>query len=95
MSKLSKKEFFQYMSALYEEKYKNNEAYDILVDIIKRADEAKFLNRIRELSEMNEKERLQYRYSMAVQGKEFTPTQIDQYISLIKYAIKHIDTNNQ
>lgn len=92
MSKISKKDFFQYMSALYEEKYKDNEAYEILVDIIKRADDPKFLNKMRELAEMNIKERLQYRYAMAVQGKEFTPTQIDQYISLIKYALKHIDT---
>jgi 3-dehydroquinate dehydratase len=92
MSKISKKDFFQYMSALYEEKYKDNEAYEILVDIIKRADDAKFLNKIKELAEMNTKEKLQYRYAMAVQGKEFTPTQIDQYISLIKYALKHIDT---
>lgn len=92
MANISKRDFFKYMSALYEEKYKDNEAYDILVDIIKRADDPKFLNKIRELAEMNSRERLQYRYSMAVQGKEFTPTQIDQYISLIKYALKHIDT---
>jgi hypothetical protein len=94
MRKLSKRAFFQYMSALYEEKYKDDEAYQILADIIQRADEPKFLNKIRELADMNAKERLQYRYAMAVQGKEFTPTQIDQYISLIKYALKYIDTEH-
>lgn len=92
MKNLSKRDFFKYMSALYEEKYKDNEAYEVLVDIIKRADDAKFLTKIRELSEMNANERLAYRYSMAVNGKEFTPTQIDQYISLIKYALKYLDT---
>lgn len=91
MARISKRDFFKYMSALYEEKYRDNEAYDILLDIIKRADDEKFLKKIRELADMNTKERLQYRYAMAVNGKEFTPTQIDQYISLIKYALKHID----
>jgi hypothetical protein len=28
---------------------------------------------------------------LAVQGKEFTPRQIDQYISLIEYALEHLE----
>jgi len=91
MSKITKKEFFQYMSALYEDKYRDNDAYKILLDIIKRADDPKFLDNIKELANMTARERLQYRYTMAVRGNEFTPIQIDQYISLIKYALKHID----
>jgi len=79
------------MSALYEDKYRDNEAYDILVDIIKRAEDDNFLKKMKEIADMTSKEKLQYRYAMAVQGKEFTPIQIDQYISLIKYAFKYID----
>ena len=92
MRKITKRAFFKYMSALYEDKYNNDEAYDILMDILKRSDDPKFLNRVRELAEMDTRQRLQYRYAMAVQGKEFTPTQVDQYVSLVKYALKHIDT---
>lgn len=91
MRKISKQQFFKYMSALYEDKYRDNEAYDVLVDIIRRGEDAIFVKKMRELADMNTKEKLQYRYAMAVQGKEFTPLQIDQYISLIKYALKHID----
>jgi uncharacterized protein HemY len=93
MRKITKRAFFKYMSALYEDRYRDDEAYDILLDILKRSDDPKFLNRIRELADMDQKERLQYRYAMAVQGKEFTPTQVDQYVSLVKYALKHIDTS--
>jgi hypothetical protein len=92
MRKITKRAFYKYMSALYEDKYKNEEAYQILIDIMNRADDPKFLNRVRELAEMDTKERLQYRYAMAVQGKEFTPTEVDQYISLIKFALHNIDT---
>jgi hypothetical protein len=91
MRKVSKTDFFKYMSALYQDKYKDNEAYTVLLDIIKRADDAALVKKMRELADMNTKEKLQYRYAMAVQGKEFTPIQIDQYISLIRYALKYID----
>lgn len=91
MRKVSKQDFFKYMSALYEDKYKDNEAYSVLLDIIKRSDDANLVKKMRELADMDHKEKLQYRYAMAVQGKEFTPVQIDQYISLIKYALKYID----
>ena len=91
MRKINKQQFFKYMSALYEDKYRDNEAYDILVDIIKRAEDDNFLKKMKEIADMTSKEKLQYRYAMAVQGKEFTPLQIDQYISLIKYALRYID----
>lgn len=91
MRKISKQQFFKYMSALYEDKYRDNEAYDVLVDIIRRGEDAIFVKKMRELADMSTKDKLQYRYAMAVQGKEFTPLHIDQYISLIKYALKHID----
>lgn len=95
MRKISKQDFFKYMSALYEDKYKDNEAYSVLIDIIKRADDASFVKKMRELADMTTKEKLQYRYAMAIQGKEFTPMQIDQYISLIKYALKYIDNTEE
>jgi hypothetical protein len=92
MARVSKREFFKYMSALYEDKYRDNDSYQILLDILSKADDIKFLNKMRELADMDLKERLHYRYAMAVQGKEFTPLHIEQYISVIKYALRYIDT---
>jgi hypothetical protein len=49
------------------------------------------MNELYELTEYNKKQRLQYRYGLACIGKEFTPLQVDQYISIIDYAMEHIE----
>lgn len=90
MSKINKKDFFKYMSDIYEEKYNDSNAYKVLLEIIENASDATFLVKMVELVKMNPKQRLQYRYDMAVMGKEYTPRQIDQYLSMIQYAIEHI-----
>lgn len=90
MARISKKEFFKYMSALYDTQYNDTDAYNILMDIIKRADDKSFLKSVKELANMTTKEKQLHRYALAVQGKEFTPLEIDQYISVVKYALKYI-----
>lgn len=90
MSKISKKDFFKYMSTLYNEEYNDANAYKVLLDIINNATDESFLVKMVELVKMTPKQRLKYRYDMAVMGKEYTPRQIDQYISMIQYAIEHI-----
>lgn len=90
MSKVTKKEFFEYMSELYHEKYDDSNAYKILLDIMERASDEKFLVELYEITTMTKKQRLVYRNELAVQGKEYTPRQIDQYISMIEYALEHL-----
>jgi hypothetical protein len=91
MSKVTKKEFFDYMSSIYGEKYNDVKSYKILLEIIDRSDDDKFLAEIYEITTMNEKQRLIYRNELACMGKEYTPTQIDQYITLIEYALEHLE----
>lgn len=90
MSKVTKKQFFEYMSELYHEKYDDSNAYKILLDIMERASDEKFLVELYEITTMTKKQRLVYRNELAVQGKEYTPRQIDQYISMIEYALEHL-----
>lgn len=91
MSKVTKKDFFDYMSSIYGEKYNDANAYKTLLEIIERSNDDKFLVDMYELTIMNKRQRLIYRNQLAVNGKEFTPRQIDQYISLIEYALEHLE----
>jgi|688.fasta_scaffold337158_1 hypothetical protein len=91
MSKVTKKEFFDHMSSIYGEKYNDVKAYKVLLEIIDRSDDDKFLAEIYEITTMNEKQRLIYRNELACLGKEYTPTQIDQYITLIEYALERLE----
>jgi len=91
MSKVTKKEFFDHMSSIYGEKYNDVKAYKVLLEIIDRSDDDKFLAELYEITTMNEKQRLIYRNELACLGKEYTPTQIDQYITLIEYALERLE----
>lgn len=86
---VNKQDFFAHMSALYDEDYNDNDVYRILKSIIKLKDDNK-LNELKDLVHMSKRERLAYRYAMAANGKELTPRQVDQYISMIEYAISHM-----
>lgn len=87
---INKKDFFAYMSELYDEEYNDIDSYKVLKSIIKTKDS----NRIEELKNlvlMDHKERLLYRHSLASNGKEFTPKQVDQYISIVEYALSNLE----
>lgn len=91
MSRITKKDFFDYMTSIYGEKYNDAKAYKILLDIIERSDDDKFLAELYDITKMNKKQRLIYRNELACMGKEYTPTHIDQYITLIEYALEHLE----
>ena len=91
MSKVTKKEFFDHMSELYHEKYNDQNAYRVLLNIIERANDKSFLEELYDIIMMTKSQRLIYRNQLACNGKEFTPRQVDQYISLIEYALEHLD----
>ena len=88
---VTKKEFFTYMSSIYEEGCQDDELYKAFKAII-RLDNSKQLKELKELTLMNKKERLLYRYSLAANGKELTPLQVDQYISMIELAVEHLES---
>lgn len=68
-----------------------NEAYLCLLDIIQSAnkDDEK-LAQLLETTLKTKTDRLILRNTMACKGKELTPIQLDQYISIIEYAIEYI-----
>lgn len=90
MSKVTKKDFFEHMSNKYKEKYKDNDGYNVLLEIIEAAEDSTIYKELKSLTRMDKADRLLYRYQLAVNGKEMTPKQVDQYISIISYALEHI-----
>jgi len=87
---INKREFFSYMSSLYDEEYNDDDTYKTLKSIMRTTDNTK-VKELRELILMNKKERLIYRQALASNGKELTPRQLDQYISMIEYAISNME----
>lgn len=86
---ITKQDFSTYMTSKYgEEDY--SYLYKRLRSLLKVKDGAEILQ-LRKIVYYSQDERLQYRYRLAVEGMEFTPYQLDQYISTIEYALLHID----
>lgn len=85
---VNKREFFAYMSEIYDEDYRDDDTYRTLKKILKVKDEEK-LQELKIITTYDRKQRLAYRYSLAANGKELTPTQVDQYISMIEYALSY------
>jgi hypothetical protein len=83
---VNKREFFAYMSEIYDEDYKDNDTYRTLKKILKVQDEEK-IQEFKNITNLNKKQRLAYRHALAANGKELTPHQVDQYISMIEYAL--------
>lgn len=84
---LSKQEFFLRMSIMYEEKYTDEDAYKVFKQIVKMHDEDQLLE-MKEITMFNKAQRIAYRHSLAANGKELTPRQLDQYISTIQLALE-------
>jgi hypothetical protein len=83
---ITKKEFFTHMSELYEEEYQDSEGYRTFKEILALRNKNQ-LREMKELTEMDKKHRLAYRHALAANGKELTPKQLDQYLSVIEYAL--------
>jgi hypothetical protein len=87
---VNKREFFAHMSEVYEEDYKDDDTYKTLRRIIRVKDDEK-LQELKNITTMNKRERLAYRHAMAANGKELTPRQVDQYITMIEYALSNME----
>lgn len=87
---INKRTFFAHMSEIYEEDFNDDDTYRTLRKIMKVKDEEK-LKELKNITNMNRRERLAYRYAMAANGKELTPRQVDQYITMIEYALSHME----
>ena len=71
-------------------KYENTQGYKTLVEILDKAQDPYIYNELAEMIDFSEQERLGYRYALACHGKELTPIQVDQYISIVEYALEFI-----
>jgi len=91
MKRPTKKAFYDYMSDKYNAKYKDALSYIVLLDTIQAADksESSFMD-LAELTLMNKTDRLIYRNKMACNGTEMTPLQVDQYLSIVEYALEYV-----
>lgn len=84
----TKIEFFTDMSELFEEDYDDNEGYKTYREIASLKNKSQ-IKEMRELIDMDISKRLAYRHALAANGKELTPRQLDQYLTIIEYALDH------
>lgn len=91
MDKPTKKSFYDYMSAKYNMKFKDKDTYDLLLETINQASSSdEILYGLIDLLGMSKVDRLIYRNSLAENGKELTPLQVDMYLSMVEYALDHV-----
>ena len=91
MKRPTKKAFYEYMSKRFSLKYKSNDGYNALLDVIQAADrsEESFMD-LAELTLMTKADRLIYRNAMAEGGTEITPAQVDQYLAIVEYGLEYV-----
>lgn len=87
---VNKQDFFTYMSMLYEEDYQDSDAYKTLKQVLRIKDKSQ-LQELKDLTKMDKAKRLLYRHALAANGKELTPRQLDQYLSMIEYALRNME----
>lgn len=87
---VNKQDFFTYMSMLYEEDYQDSDAYKTLKQVLRIKDKTQ-LEELKDLVKMDRPKRLLYRHALASNGKELTPRQLDQYLSMIDYALRNME----
>lgn len=86
---VTKQEFYDHMNDLYGEDIEDN-LYKTFKKIVKIKNKGA-VKELQELICMGKRERLAYRFALAANGKEYTPKQIDQYLSMIEFALEHIE----
>lgn len=87
---VTKREFFSYFSSMYDEDFQDDELYKTFKSLVKIRDVDQIME-LKKITRMDRAQRMQYRYALAVNGKELTPRQVDQYISMIEYALLQIE----
>ena len=87
----TKKSFYEYMSMKYDTKFRDQDAYDVLLETIQEASKGDTnMMALAELTLMNKTDRLIYRNMMACAGVEMTPLQVDQHLSIIEFALEWV-----
>ena len=71
-------------------KYEDTQGYKTLVEILDKAQDPYIYGELSEMIDFDEQDRLGYRHALACHGKELTPRQVDQYISIVEYALEFI-----
>ena len=90
MKRPTKKAFYEYMSKKCKRKVKETELYERLMDLIDVAqDEEMFMN-MAEMTLWNKTDRLIYRNNMACSGVELTPTQVDEHLFVVEFALEYV-----
>lgn len=89
---VTKQQFFDYMTDLYGEDIEKN-LYPTFKKMMKITSKSA-IRELQELVSMDKKHRLAYRFALAANGKEYTPIQIDQYLSMIEYALEQMGTDS-
>jgi len=86
----SKTKFYKYMSEKHGRKYRDEEGYMLLIETMSKAakDNESYMDLV-ELTLMNKTDRLIFRNNLAEQGKEYTPSQVNEYLSIIEYALEY------
>jgi hypothetical protein len=90
---VTKKEFTDYMSELYGDDNDYSDLYKSFKTFSRIKDKGQ-IRELRDLTKMDKRKRLLYRYALAANGRELTPSQVDQYMSTIEYALLQIDENS-
>lgn len=85
---INKQEFYLQMSELFEETYDDPEGYKTYKEIANLKNKSQ-IKEMRELTKMDKEKRLLYRHALAANGKELTPRQLDQYLTIIEYALDY------
>jgi hypothetical protein len=91
MKRPTKKAFYEHMSKRFNTKYRSEEAYLTLLDVIQSAskDDTVFMD-LAELTLMSRTDRLIYRNALACEGKELTPLQVNEYLAIVEYGLEYI-----
>ena len=87
---ITKREFFLYMSELYDETYDDTETYKAYKEIVNCKNKSQ-ISELRSLPSMNTRQKQAYRHALASNGKELTPRQLDQYLTMIELALSNVE----
>lgn len=87
---ITKQQFFVHMSELFNEDYKDIDGYRTYKEISNLKNKTQ-ISEMKDLLKMDTNKRLLYRHVLASHGKELTPKQLDQYLSIVEYALDSVE----
>ena len=102
MKRPTKKSLYEYISKKHDIKYKDPKGFDELksaLSILEIGNQDEIDESFRVfifnimLINMDKEHRLLFRYRLATNGRELTPSQVDIHISIMEYALKYINEN--